>query len=69
MIVKKDLDDYKERKLQEIIELEDKCNQEVEAVRAKYAHEIDTVKGKINAVDELIAEHADELPERPGELV
>ena len=69
MIVRKDLDDYKAKKLEEIKELEAKRDQEIADVREKHDHEIDTVKGKIVAVDELIAEHDDELPERQGELV
>ncbi|GEM_PF-3737974 len=69
MIVRKDLEDYKEKKLQEIQELEAKRDQELAETMDHYDRQIDTVKGKIVAVDELIAEHADELPESPGELV
>ena len=69
MIVRKDLEDYKEKKLQEIQELEAKRDQELAETMDHYDRQIDTVKGKIVAVDELIAEHADELPGRPGELV
>jgi hypothetical protein len=69
VIVRKDLEDYKEKKLQEIQELEAKRDQELAETMDHYDRKIDTVKGKIVAVDELIAEHADELPESPGELV
>jgi hypothetical protein len=69
VIVRKDLEDYKEKKLQEIQELEAKRDQELAETMDHYDRQIDTVKGKIVAVDELIAEHADELPESPGELV
>lgn len=68
MIVAKDLHDYKEKKLAEIETLESRRDQELADVREKYDHDIDTVKGKIAAVDELIAEYSDELPEGPGEL-
>jgi hypothetical protein len=69
VIVRKDLEDYKEKKLQEIQELEAKRDQELAETMDHYDRQIDTVKGKIVAADELIAEHADELPESPGELV
>lgn len=68
MIVRKDLEAYKTKKLQEVEELEAKREQEIADIIEHYDRQIDTVKGKIVAIDELIAEHADELPESPGEL-
>lgn len=69
MIVRKDLEDYKNKRLQEIKNLEEKRDQELAETMDRFNRQIDTVKGKISVVDELITEHTDELQESPGELV